>query len=223
MKLFVQDRHYFPDPRRAKDDVVDVFDTINSEILLEAYSFGIFPWPYAELPLLWFCPRERGVIDFTELKIPTSFKKFYKHHPFEIRFNTQFAEVLKRCANVPRPGQTGTWITDELREAYVDFHKAGYAHSIEAWRDGRLVGGLYGVYVGGSFSGESMFFEEANASKVCLVRLIEVLKDNGLQWMDIQMVTDHTERFGGKLISRENFLQRLELVKVKSKPIHFPT
>lgn len=223
MKLYTKERHYFPDPRLAENDVVDVFDKINTDILLESYSFGIFPWPYAELPILWFCPKERGVLDFSELKIPTSLKKFYKNHPFEIRFNSAFAEVLERCANVPRPGQTGSWITKELREAYINFHKAGYAHSIEAWHKGRLVGGLYGVYVGGSFSGESMFFEEPNASKVCLLRLIEVLREQGLKWMDIQMVTDHTARFGGKLISRDEFLQRLEVVKPQAKAILFPS
>lgn len=223
MKLYVKQRHYFPDPRLAENDVVDVCDNINTDILLESYSFGIFPWPYAELPILWFCPRERGVLDFAELKIPTSLKKFYKHHPFEIRFNTAFAEVLERCASVPRPGQSGSWITPELQQAYIDFHKAGYAHSIEAWLDNRLVGGLYGVYVGGSFSGESMFFEVPNASKVCFLRLIEVLREQGLQWMDIQMVTDHTARFGGKLISRDEFLQRLEVAKPLSKAILFPS
>lgn len=223
MKLHVDSHPHFPDPRLAKSDVVDVFDEINTEILLEAYSFGIFPWPYQELPLLWFCPEQRGVLDFDDLKIATSLKKFYKNNPFEIRFNTQFAEVMRKCAVAPRPGQTGSWITEDLLRAYRDFHKAGYAHSIEAWREGRLVGGLYGVYVAGSFSGESMFFDEPNASKVCLLRLIEVLRDNGLQWMDIQMVTEHTERFGGKLISRDHFLQRLEAVKPLSKVLLFPS
>lgn len=204
-------RKFFPDPRNALDEgLVDVRDDVSVEILLEAYRNGIFPWPQEGLPLLWFSPPERGVLDFADLHISRSLKKVLRWSEFEISFDQDFERVMSECQSQPRPGQTGTWITDKLIRAFLEFHQAGYAHSVECWQAGRLVGGLYGVLVDNVFCGESMFFHKPDASKVALVFLIEKLKAAGLEWMDIQMVTPVLKGFGGKYISRDEYLKRLE-------------
>ena len=209
-------RKFFPDPRGALDEgLVDVRDEISNEILIEAYRNGIFPWPQEGLPILWFSPPERGVLDFADLHIPRSLKKVLSRGTFEITFDQAFERVLHECQSQPRPGQSGTWITDKLIRAYLEFHDAGYAHSVEAWEKGRLVGGLYGVFVDSVFCGESMFFHEPDASKVALIALIEKLKSFGLQWMDIQMVTPVLKSLGGKYISRDEYLTRLDLQRDK--------
>ncbi len=205
------------------DGIVAMGDDLTVETLFEAYSFGIFPWPHPELPCLWFCPDDRGVLDFSELHISHSLKKFLRKTDFEITFNRAFSQVMAECAHVPRPGQSGTWITPEILRAYLEFHKLGYAHSVECWSPGsrELVGGLYGVYVAGVFSGESMFFKKSNASKLCLIRLAERLQLSGLKWMDIQMVTGVTSQLGGKYISKAEFLNRLKAAKREARPLHF--
>jgi leucyl/phenylalanyl-tRNA--protein transferase len=222
MKLFVTQRTSFPDPESSLDDgIVDLSDDLRVERLLEAYSFGIFPWPHEDLPTIWFCPKERGVLDFKDFHIPKSLDKFYRKKPYRCTFNQRFDEVIEACAKVPRPHQHGTWITPKLVAAYKAFHRAGYAHSIECWEGEKLVGGLYGVYVGGVFSGESMFYWADNASKVCLIELVNFLKGRGLEWIDIQMVTPLLESFGGKYLSRREYLARVEKAKMSARPIKF--
>jgi leucyl/phenylalanyl-tRNA--protein transferase len=224
IKLYAKTRHSFPDPRLAMDEgIVDLSDDLRVERLLEAYSFGIFPWPHQDLPTIWFCPEKRGVLDFADLHIPRSLLKVLKKGEFQFTFNRCFDLVMEACAQVPRPGQSGTWITEKLSRAYRAFHRAGYAHSLEVWFEEELVGGLYGVYVGGVFSGESMFFLKPNASKLAVVWMVEFLKTQGLAWMDIQIVTPVLEQFGGKYISRDEYLARLEIAKPMAKPIHFST
>lgn len=219
MKLFKENRTYFPDPSLAPDDgLVDVRDDISFEMLFEAYSFGIFPWPHEGYPILWFCPPQRGVLFFENLHIPKSLNRRLRTAGFEISINRNFLAVIEACAEQPRPGQTGTWITDRLKEAYLDFHQKGYAHSVECWREGKLVGGLYGVFVGGYFCGESMFHHESDSSKACLIHLIEVLKASGHEWMDIQMVTPHLEKMGGVYVPRAQFLQMVEEAKKSAMP-----
>ncbi len=181
------------------------------EILKEAYSRGIFPWPQEGLPLLWFSPDPRGVIDFSELHVPSSLHKFAKaHQNWRYTINQAFPEVLKACRRQKRPGQDGTWITQEMQQAYGHFFQAGYVLSLECWENEELVGGIYGVDVNGVFSGESMFYRKPNASKMCLWKMIQHLQEKGRTWMDIQMVTPVTEAMGGKYIPREEFLQRLK-------------
>lgn len=224
MKLFAAERRTFPDPNLAlSEGIVDMSDDLRVERLLEAYSFGIFPWPHEELPTLWYSPEERGVLDFADLHIPRSLEKFCARTTWKMTFNQAFEDVIAACALSPRPGQSGTWITSKLARAYVEFHKAGYAHSVEVWSGRDLVGGLYGVYAAGVFCGESMFYRRPNASKFALVRLIEFLRAQGLQWMDIQMVTPLLEQMGGKYIPRGDYLQRLELAKATAKEIVFKT
>lgn len=207
-------RRNFPDPHRQDlEDVVAMGDVLNSKILLESYSYGIFPWPHEGLPMLWCCPVQRGILNFCDLNIPKSFHKFLKKTAWQIRFNSDFAQVISECAKAKRPGQSGTWIHGALENAFTQFHKDGYAHSIEVWEGENMVGGLYGVFVAGAFSGESMFYKKTNASKLALYATIRHLQEVGLQWMDIQMLTPITEQFGGRYISKSQFLQKLELAQ----------
>jgi leucyl/phenylalanyl-tRNA--protein transferase len=195
------------------------------EMLVEAYTYGIFPWPHKDSPVLWFSPEERGVLDFKDFHISRSFKKEKAQLEYQITFNKCFPEVIEQCAKVYRPGEAGggTWVTEHIMKHFIELHRCGFAHSVECWMNGELAGGLYGVYVGGVFSGESMFFHKSGASKLCLIHLVEVLKENHINWMDIQMVTDVLKQFGGKYISRHQFLKRLEGCRVNALPLEMPS
>ncbi|MGE0762673.1 MAG: leucyl/phenylalanyl-tRNA--protein transferase [Bdellovibrionales bacterium] len=209
-------RRFFPDPRLSlTDGLVMVGGALSLENLLEAYSFGIFPWPQEGLPVLWFSPERRGILEFKSLHWSKSFQKFLRQTKWRITANQNFVEVIRACAQAPRPGQSGTWITPDIEKAYLEFHRAGYAHSIECWQQDQLVGGLYGVYVANLFAGESMFYRKDNASKYCLWWLVERLKAQGHQWMDTQMVTEGLKSLGGRYIPRAQFLRRLEEEKAK--------
>lgn len=214
----------FPDPRSAGEaGLVCVGGDLEVDTLHEAYRQGIFPWPQEGYPLLWFSPAQRGVIDFAEIHWPRRFLRTLKDDRFEMTFNRAFAEVIEACAETPRTHETGTWILPEMKTAYLRFHHAGYAHSVECWLDKRLVGGLYGVYVDGVFSGESMFFRVTDASKRCFHALVGALQSSGLEWMDIQMVTPVLRSFGGKSIARDEFLERLRKARMSPREIHFGT
>jgi leucyl/phenylalanyl-tRNA---protein transferase len=222
VKLFASSLESFPSPMDAgPEGLVAVSETISTQMLLEAYSFGIFPWPMSNSPTLWFSPEERGIIDFADFHEARSLRKWIRQANVRFTWNRHFSSVIGHCQRSPRPGQTGTWITPRLKKAYNEFHEAGYAHSLECWREGELIGGLYGVYVAGAFCGESMFFLEPNASKACLVYLVEFLGDHGLSWFDTQMITPTIESMGGKTISRADYLARLEAAKSVARPILF--
>lgn len=222
MKLYSDQRIHFPHPTDTTyEGLLLVDDNISTEILLEAYSFGIFPWPQENLPLLWFSPPERGVLNFSNYHVSKSFEKFLRKTTFKTKFNTAFSQVVENCQKAYRPDQEGTWITNELKDAYLDFHRSGYAHSIECWDEDRLVGGLYGVYVAGVFCGESMFFIEPNASKYALHSLILFLKSKGLEWMDIQMVTPLLKSMGAEYVRRKVYLDKLQAAKDCAKQISF--
>lgn len=211
----------FPDPRTAGDDgLLCVGGDLRVETLVSAYSLGIFPWPQEGLPLLWFSPERRGILDFADVHWPRRFLQEVKKLPFQITFNKAFKDVIHGCANVPRSHETGTWILPPIEGAYARFHQAGFAHSVECWRDGRLVGGLYGVFVKGVFSGESMFHLESGASKHCLFALVSKLREHGIEWIDTQMVTPVLETFGGKYISRDEFLLRLNQTQQNPTTLH---
>lgn len=220
VKSFVTERRFFPDPEMTlPDGLVMVGGDLSVENLLEAYSFGIFPWPQEGLPTLWFSPEQRGILDFKDLHWSRSFLKFKKSTSWTIKVNHNFREVVRACAQAPRPGQEGTWITPAIEKSYFAFHKAGYAHSIECWDESdELVGGLYGVYVGGLFAGESMFYKRDNASKLCLWWLTEQLGAQGFTWMDTQMVTDSLRPIGGKYITRKQFQKRIAALKIAPIP-----
>lgn len=179
--------------------------------LFHAYSNGVFPWPHEDHPLLWFSPNPRGILKFKNWHWSTKIKKKWKtwRPQFELTTNKAFAEVMQNCQRQPRKGQAGTWITTEMQTAYFEFHKAGFAHSVEVWRDGKLVGGGYGVLVQGVFSGESLFHLEDDVSKLALWFMVEKLKVLGLSWMDTQMVTPLVASLGGEEISRPEYFQLL--------------
>ena len=220
--LYKKELVSFPHPALAFDEgIVDLSDDLSVDRLLESYSFGIFPWPHEDLPTLWFSPAHRGVLDFSEFHISKSLKKVLAKSDWSYSFNREFETVIRTCAQAPRPGQSGTWITERMIQGYLEFHDAGYAHSLEVWAGDDLVGGLYGVYVAGVFSGESMFFHQPNASKAALVRLVDFLSGHNLTWMDIQMVTPASKAFGGKYIPRHRFLERLDKAKRQAMPIEF--
>lgn len=202
----------FPDPRLSlAEGIVAVGGVLDVGTLHRAYSSGIFPWPQQGLPMLWFCPEERGILDFQNFKVPKSLRKFRRLNP-QITFtvNKDFQQVLEECAKQPRPGQQGTWITGALRRAYLEFFKQGYALSVEVRENNCLIGGIYGVLVEGVFSGESMFYKKTNASKLALWHLVDLLEQQGHRWIDIQMVTPVTESMGGKYVSRDEYLQMLK-------------
>ncbi len=200
----------FPDPRRASSDgLVAIGGNLQPETLLMAYRQGIFPWPIEELPLTWFCPEERAILEFVDLHVPRSLTKARRRAQLRLTIDQAFRQVISACARVKRSGETGTWITPQIIQAYCELHHRGHAHSVEAWDQEELVGGLYGVEIDGAFAGESMFYARPNASKLALLFLIEHLQGRGLEWIDIQMMTPHMERLGAKLISRDDFLQKL--------------
>jgi leucyl/phenylalanyl-tRNA--protein transferase len=181
---------------------------LSPERLLEAYRHGIFPWYNEAQPVLWWSPDPRMVLFLDEFKVPRSLQRTVKQERFEIRVDTAFGAVMEGCAG-PRPGQSGTWITAPVVEAYTRLHRMGHAHSVEAWRDGRLAGGLYGVAIGRMFFGESMFAHEPDASKVALVRLVELLRERDMPLIDCQQETQHLSRFGARPIPRREFAERL--------------
>jgi leucyl/phenylalanyl-tRNA---protein transferase len=187
---------------------------LSVENLLNAYARGIFPWPHEGLPLLWFCPEDRGVMNFAEFRVPRTVQKELRRAQFKITFDKCFEKVIEECSKQKRSGQRGTWITAEMKSVYTEMFSAGHAHSVECWSgDGatmELVGGLYGVYVQGVFSGESMFHKQTAASKQCVVALVEALIKMGHEWFDIQMVTPVLEIFGGSYMEREKYLERLQ-------------
>lgn len=182
------------------------------ESLLLAYSSGIFPWPmggFREIP--WFAPPTRGVLFLKDYSPPRNLRKIGRRSGCELRVNSAFREVITNCATASnRPGQRGSWITRQMVEAYTVFHKAGFAHSIECYSDSRLVGGLYGVGIGGMFAGESMFYTEPNASKLALDHLVELLRSRGSEWIDCQQLTPFFSGIGAVEIERGRFMGLLK-------------
>jgi leucyl/phenylalanyl-tRNA--protein transferase len=209
----LSDELTFPPAEWARaDGLLAVGGDLSVERLILAYRSGIFPWPIAdgdEVPLLWWAPVQRAIIRPAELHVGRSLRKVARRGDFEIRYDTAFREVITACSTVPRPGQGGTWIIPEMIDAYTRLHEAGYAHSIESFADGELVGGLYGVSLGGCFFGESMFARRDNASKVAFVILCDRLAAWDFDMIDCQLQNDHLERFGVYQIPKSEFMRRL--------------
>ncbi len=201
----------FPDPEQANaNGLVAVGGDLSAATLEEAYTSGIFPWPQQDYPLLWFSPPERGILRFQDFKIPNSTQRKIKQETFKLTMNQAFMQVIENCARIPRHHENRTWILPEMVQAYSELHRLGHGISVEAWFEDHLVGGLYGVLFKGVFSGESMFFKKSEASKVCLVHLVEELRQQGHTWIDIQMVTPLLEQFGGVYVPRSQFLKMLK-------------
>jgi leucyl/phenylalanyl-tRNA---protein transferase len=210
-------RLLFPPAELAEDNgVLAVGGDVSEERLLLAYSSGIFPWPHEGLPLLWHSPDPRTVLIPRDIHVGRSLEKSIRRGLYEVRLDTAFRQVIRGCSQKDRPNQDGTWITDEMIEGYVALHRRGLAHSIEAWRGDELVGGLYGVSLGGAFFGESMFAEAPDASKVAFATLTRQLDRWGFDFVDCQVHTEHLERFGAVEWSRTRFLAALK--KALKKP-----
>ena len=203
----------FPDPSEAEPDgLLGVGGDLSPERVLTAYAMGIFPWPHEGWPLLWFSPDPRMLLFPAELKLQRSLRQAIRKDRFEITLDTDFQRVIEHCRNVPRAGQDGTWITDDMIEAYVRLHELGFAHSVEARFDGKLAGGLYGISLGGAFFGESMFALEPDASKVAFATFVTQLKAWDFDFVDAQVHTPHLERFGARMLPRPLYLELLQTV-----------
>ncbi len=203
----------FPDVHQALSEpngLLAIGADLSPERLLQAYQLGIFPWFNANEPILWWSPSPRMVLFPNELKISHSLRKRLKKPDYEVRFNTAFAEVMQACASAQRPGQDGTWIHDDMLQAYYKLHQLGYAHSAETWIDGELCGGLYGLAIGKMFFGESMFHHVSDASKLAFVHLVQHLHASGVGMIDCQMKTAHLASLGAREISRQLFLKQLQ-------------
>jgi leucyl/phenylalanyl-tRNA--protein transferase len=208
---FLSRELYFPDVRHASPEgIVAIGGDLSTERLLLAYNSGIFPWFEDDEPILWWSPPERMVLFFSELKISKSMRNILNRNMFTITFNTAFADVIANCRDIKRDGQPGTWITNDMTEAYFKLHELGHAKSVEVWQDGALVGGLYGVDLGHIFCGESMFSLIPNASKVAFIALAKKLESLNYRLLDCQVHNNHLESLGAREILREDFLTILK-------------
>ncbi len=211
---------FFPPPDRAdKHGLLASGGDLSAERLLLAYSSGIFPWYEQGSPILWWCPNIRAVVKPHEVHISRSLGKFLKKSRFSVRYDSQFDRVIQMCASVPRAEQHGTWILKEMQKAYQILHRMGYAHSVEVYQEQSLVGGLYGVSLGGVFCGESMFSCVPNASKVAFVHLARTLAEWGFDLIDCQLMNDYLKTLGAYECSREDFLNMLSRSLQKSTKI----
>jgi leucyl/phenylalanyl-tRNA--protein transferase len=191
------------------DGLLAIGGDLSPERLLEAYRSGIFPW-YDTEPILWWCPDPRFVLFPKELHVSKSMSSLLRKNAFEFTVNKAFEQVISHCKIVPRKGQQGTWITDDVKQAYLLMHWKGYAHSAEVWQDGKLAGGLYGVRLGKVFFGESMFSIQSNASKYAFIKYVEHLTREGIEMIDCQVYTNHLESLGARFIARRLFVHLLQ-------------
>ncbi|MFW5810444.1 MAG: leucyl/phenylalanyl-tRNA--protein transferase [Thermodesulfobacteriota bacterium] len=201
----------FPPPHLAEQEgILAVGGDLSIKRLLLAYQMGIFPWYAEEDPIIWWSPDPRLVLYPPQLRYSRSLKRLLKKDVFTVTMDQAFARVIIECAAVRAEQGEGTWLVDDMIEAYVRLHEAGYAHSVETWQEGRLVGGLYGVSLGGAFFGESMFMRVSNASKIAFVRLVRQLNSWGFDMVDCQVKTQHLLGFGAREIPRKLFLEQLK-------------
>ena len=211
MSIFILNNELvFPPVELSEPDgLLAVGGDLSIERLLIAYRQGIFPW-YEGQHILWWCPDPRFVLFPEALRESKSMKQLFRRDAFDFRTDTAFADVISNCKAVARRGQEGTWISDEVKAAYTQLYAAGVAHSAEAWLDGQLVGGLYGIRMGKVFFGESMFSKVSNASKYAFIRYVQQLKEEGVALIDCQVYTEHLESLGAGMIPRIDFIARLQ-------------
>lgn len=210
MAIFaLSDELIFPPVHLAEPDgLLAIGGDLSPERLLLAYRSGIFPW-YDKPPILWWSPDPRFVLFPDELKISKSMKPLLNREAFQFTTNKAFSQVMQYCKNVPRAGQDGTWINDEVIAAYTKLHEMGYAHSAEVWQNGELAGGLYGIKLGNVFFGESMFSLVSNASRYAFIKYVQDLKRNGLALIDCQIHSDYLESLGARMIGGKEFQEIL--------------
>ena len=203
---------FFPDVSEAdKSGILAVGGDLSPERLMLAYKSGIFPWFDSDEPILWWSPPERMVLFPDELVISKSMRSILRKEVFTVTFNKDFRAVISNCSQISRNGQQGTWISEEMIEAYVKLHELGYAKSVEVWQNNDLVGGLYGIDLGHIFCGESMFSKVSNASKVAFITLVEKLKIRKYKLIDCQVHNDHLESLGAREIYRAEFMELLNM------------
>ncbi len=214
--FWLSDNIQFPDPHfTGEEDILAVGGDLSRERLLEAYRIGLFPWFNPQDPILWWCPDPRYVIFPDEIKVSKSMRPYFNQQKFKVTFDLDFESVITACQDMYRPGQNGTWLTNDMKEAYIDLHQKGYCHSVEVWEDNTLVGGLYGMSLGKVFFGESMFAKKSNASKYGFITLVQKLKKKGYWLIDCQQGTDHLISLGARGISRNDFLKLLKKNEVE--------
>ncbi|HEY4335134.1 MAG TPA: leucyl/phenylalanyl-tRNA--protein transferase, partial [Puia sp.] len=203
MSLFILNNELlFPPVHLSEPDgLLAIGGDLSPERLLLAYRHGIFPW-YEGQHILWWCPDPRFVLFPEQLRESKSMKQLHKRKAFDFRIDTDFRQVIANCKSIARRGQESTWITDEVRNAYIRMHELGHAHSAEAWLDGQLVGGLYGIRMGKVFFGESMFSTVSNASKYAFIQFVHQLRAEGVELIDCQVYTEHLESLGAGMIDR---------------------
>lgn len=213
MSLFVLGKELsFPPVHLAEPDgLLAIGGDLSSERLLLAYSSGIFPW-YEGEHILWWCPDPRFVLFPEEIRESKTMKQLIRKNYFEFTVDKAFEEVINNCKTISRKGQDGTWITEEVKRAYTLLYKKGYAHSAEVWKDGKLIGGLYGIRLGKIFFGESMFSKESNASKYAFIKYVQRLETEGIELIDCQIYTEHLESLGARMITREEFCKKIKLL-----------
>jgi leucyl/phenylalanyl-tRNA--protein transferase len=211
---------YFPPVHLAEPDgLLAIGGDLSPERLLLAYRSGIFPW-YEGEDILWWCPDPRFVLFPGELKVNRSIAKMIQRDEFTFTINKSFEQVIHNCKKISRPGQQGTWITDEVEKNFTKMHQLGYAHSAEVWKNDELAGGLYGIRMGKVFFGESMFSKQSNASRFAFTKYVEYLKAEGIQLIDCQVYTEYLESFGARMIDRKDFCKTLEeLIPVNPVPV----
>lgn len=208
---FISKELYFPPVKSATvDGIVAIGGDLSPERLLLAYKSGIFPWFEDDEPIMWWSPPERMVLFFEDLKISKSMRNVLNQKKFTVTFNAAFREVITNCKKIARKDQPGTWITDDMVEAYCNLNKMGIARSVEVWQEGKLVGGLYGVDLGNIFCGESMFSHVSNASKVAFIYLAQYLEQKQYRLLDCQVYNDHLATLGCVEIEREDFITILQ-------------
>ncbi len=207
----LDDRLVFPPVHLAEDGLLALGGDLRPERLILGYTQGIFPWYAENLPILWHSPDPRMIMRTRDLVIQRSTRKQIRRQPYRLALDTAFEQVLMGCSEAPRPGQTGTWLIPEMVEAYNKLHELGFAHSIEAWSGDQLVGGLYGVSLGGAFFGESMFAKAPDASKIAYSAIVRQLDRWGITLIDCQVHTDHLERFGAREVPRAKYLELLKV------------
>ena len=201
----------FPSVENTNEEgILALGGDLSTERLIHAYKNGIFPWYSEKEPIVWYCPNPRMVLFFERLKISKSLRKIIRDQEFRVTFNQNFEEVISNCKSIQRGDNLGTWITNEMEEAYLKLHKEGKAKSVEVWQDKQLVGGLYGIDLGNVFCGESMFSKVSNASKVAFVYLVEKLKSEDYKLLDCQVYNGHLASLGAEEIPRGQFLNFLK-------------
>lgn len=204
----------FPDPKDWNDDIISIGGNLSPGLLLSAYEQGIFPWYNPNDPVIWQSPDPRCVIFPDKLHISSSMRKIFKSGVFNITYDENFDGVIRGCSEIPRRKQNGTWISDDIIEAYTELHRLGWAHSAECWQDGELAGGCYGVLLGRGFCGESMFSKKPNASKAAFLSLAKIMFEHGVGFIDCQVPTDHLKSLGGEVVARKDFLGLLKEYRV---------